>query len=164
MTQLDEWMSENFSLSDATYSEKALKYAIDNTPNLAQFLNMQRLCVNVLELVREHYRTPIKTSSFYRSPELCLKIGSKVTSQHCANDGAAADFEIKGVDNKDLAIWISANLIFDQLILEKYERDGDDPGSGWVHCSYRPAGNRNQRLITDDGKSYTAWKTSNEPF
>ena len=45
----------------------------------------------------------------------------------------AADFEIGGVDNKELATWISKNTTFDQLILEFYNEG--DPNSGWVHCS-----------------------------
>ena len=46
----------------------------------------------------------------------------------------AADIEIVGIPNKELAEWIRDNLEFDQLILEFY-RD-DDPAAGWVHVSY----------------------------
>jgi zinc D-Ala-D-Ala carboxypeptidase len=50
---------------------------------------------------------------------LCIEIGSKITSEHCAdNKSAAADFEIPGIDNKVLAQWIRDNLIWNQLILE----------------------------------------------
>jgi zinc D-Ala-D-Ala carboxypeptidase len=41
------------------------------------------------------------------------------------------DFEIIGIDNKDLFDWIRNNLEFDQLILEFY-KDGE-PNSGWIH-------------------------------
>ena len=48
--------------------------------------------------------------------------------------GLAADIEIPGVSNKELAEYIESNLPFDQLILEFY--NGVDPNSGWVHVSY----------------------------
>jgi hypothetical protein len=54
----------------------------------------------------------------------------------------AVDFEITGVDNKELFDWIHDNLEFDQLILEFYKPG--IPNSGWVHCSYRRTGNRQQ--------------------
>ena len=46
-----------------------------------------------------------------------------------------ADFEVAGVDNYDLAIWIQDNLNFDQLILECYDQ-AKGPNSGWVHVSF----------------------------
>ena len=39
---------------------------------------------------------------------------SSINSQHVADDEAAADFEIPGVDNRELARWIRDNLEVDQ--------------------------------------------------
>ena len=76
-----------------------------------------------------------------------------------ADDGAAAaDFEIPGVDNLDLAIWIKNNLEIDQGILEFYKEG--EPTSGWIHCSYSSDNNRNQWLKArrEDGKvKYLPW-------
>jgi hypothetical protein len=59
----------------------------------------------------------------FRTAELCIEIGSKITSEHCAdNKSAAADFEIPGIDNKELAQWIRDNLIWNQLILRVLQR------------------------------------------
>jgi hypothetical protein len=69
-------------------------------------------------------------SSGYRSPELCVAIGSSLDSQHAK--GQAADFEVPGIDNYDLARWIEDNLDYDQLILECYTGGN----TGWIHCSY----------------------------
>ena len=71
---------------------------------------------------------------------------------------AAADFEIPGVDNLDLAIWIKNNLDIDQGILEFY-REGE-PTSGWIHCSYAKEDNRNQWLKArreDGAVKYLPW-------
>ena len=109
--------------------------------------------------IRSHFDKPLIISSGFRCAELCIAIGSSVNSQHVADDGAAAaDFEIPGVDNLDLAIWIKSNLDIDQGILEFY-REGE-PTSGWIHCSYAKEGNRNQWLKArrEDGSvKYLPW-------
>jgi hypothetical protein len=92
-------------------------------------------------------------SSGYRSPELCEAIGSSSKSQHAK--GEAADFEIPGVDNKELASWISKNCDFDQLILEFY--DGVDPNSGWVHCSASMSRSRKQTLKAEKVEGKTSY-------
>ena len=121
---------------------------IDNTPDEGQLQCLTDLCRNVLDHVRSEFG-PLTPSSGFRSPELCEAIGSKATSQHAK--GEAADFEVMGVDNKELASWIVSNLSFDQLILEYYEEG--EPNSGWVHCSYTNDANRGEVLIFD-GKNY----------
>ena len=135
-------LSNNFSLSELTKSQTATRKGIDNEPGTAEIENLIHLAESVLQPVREHFGKPVMISSGYRSPELCEAIGSSSKSQHAK--GEAADFEIHGVDNKELATWISKNTEFDQLILEFY--DEGDPNSGWVHCSAVKEGSRAQVL------------------
>jgi len=125
-------LSDNFSLTEFTKSQTAERKGISNVPNEVSVMAMESLCYNVLERVRAAFAKPINVNSGYRSAALCEAIGSKNTSQHC--DGEAADIEIYGVSNYDLAKYIENNLNFDQLILECW--DGIDPNSGWVHVSY----------------------------
>lgn len=141
-------LSEYFTLQEMTKSQTALRMGIDNTPDEGQLQCLTDLCRNVLDHVRSEFG-PLTPSSGFRSPELCEAIGSKATSQHAK--GEAADFEVMGVDNKELASWIVSNLSFDQLILEYYEEG--EPNSGWVHCSYTNDANRGEVLIFD-GKNY----------
>jgi zinc D-Ala-D-Ala carboxypeptidase len=91
---------------------------------------------------------------------LCIEIGSKITSEHCAdNKSAAADFEIPGIDNKELAQWIRDNLIWNQLILEFYKEG--EPSSGWVHCAViQQTLNKKESLIAyreDNKVQYKPW-------
>lgn len=147
-------LSENFSLNEFTKSDTAVRKGIDNTPNDVHLENMKALCENVLQKVRSHFGKSVRITSGYRSPELCEAIGSSSRSQHAK--GQAADFEITGIDNKDLAIWIRDNVDFDQLILEFYTEG--DPNSGWVHCSYSSTSNRKEVLSakkTDQGTHYS---------
>lgn len=135
-------LSANFQLSELVKSQTAERKGIPNNPSPAHIDNLKALCVNVLQPIRSHFEAPVMISSGYRSPELCIAIGSKITSQHAT--GNAADLEVPGIDNKVLATWIKENLEYDQLILEFY-RDGE-PDSGWVHVSWNSDKNRSNSL------------------
>ncbi len=144
-------LSENFSLLELTKSQTATRKGIDNTPSPEHQENLKLLCESVLQPVRDHFGKVVTISSGYRSPELCTAIGSKITSQHAR--GEAADFEIFGVSNKELADYINENLEYDQLILEYWKES--DPNSGWVHCSYSAGNKRKQylRAYKENGKT-----------
>jgi zinc D-Ala-D-Ala carboxypeptidase len=135
-------LSKNFTLQELIYSDTAVRMGIDNKPNDETVENLKILCENILEPIRSHFKAPIVVSSGYRSAALCEAIGSSSKSQH--TKGQAADFEIFGMANKDLADWIVQNLDYDQCILEFW--NPNDPNSGWVHCSYNDSGNRKQYL------------------
>ena len=122
-------LSENFTLAELVKSQTAERKGIDNTPNPKQIENLVKLAENILQPIRDEFGSFVVSSGF-RSPELCVQIGSKITSQHA--QGQAADFEVAGVDNYELAKWIEENLPFDQLILECYKGGN----TGWIHCSY----------------------------
>jgi hypothetical protein len=135
-------ISEHFSLQELTKSQTGERLGIDNLPSDAHLASLTLLCERVLEPIRAHYGRPITINSGYRGQKLNKAVGGAATSQHC--NGEAADIEIAGVANGDLANWIETNLDYDQLILECYKRGV--PDSGWVHVSYKPAGNRKQEL------------------
>ena len=126
-------LTENFTLQELIKSQTALRKGINNKPASPDIVvNLQTLCEKVLQPVRDHFGKPVTVNSGYRCPKLNKAIGSSSKSQH--TKGLAADIEIPGVSNKELAEYIESNLPFDQLILEFY--NGVDPNSGWVHVSY----------------------------
>ena len=136
-------LTENFSLNELTKSQTAERKGIDNTPSAEHQENLKSLCEMILQPIRDHFGQVVSVSSGYRSPELCVAIGSSTQSQHAK--GQASDFEIFGISNKELADYIDENLDYDQLILE-YWKGEDEPNSGWVHCSFNTQGNRKQYL------------------
>ena len=136
-------LSNNFSLKEMTASQTAERKGISNNPSEDHMNNLKELCENVLQKVRDHYNKVVSVSSGYRSPELCVAIGSSTNSQHAK--GQAADFEVYGLSNADLCKWIAENLEFDQLILE-YHNIGE-PNSGWIHCSYRSDGENRKQIL-----------------
>ena len=135
-------LSKSFTLNELTKSQEATRLGIDNTPNEEHILNLKLLCENILQPIRDFYGMPLSVSSGYRSAALCEAIGSSSKSQH--TKGQAADFEIFGVANKDLADFVVKNLDYDQCILEFWNEN--EPNSGWVHCSFNSSGNRKQFL------------------
>ena len=126
-------LSRNFTLSELSKSEPAIRKGINNNPNAEQIEKLKALCENILQPVRDHFGR-VKITSGFRSAELCVAIGSSINSQHAKAE--AADFECVGVDNAELADWIKDNLPYDQLIVEYYTPG--EPNSGWIHCSYIP--------------------------
>ena len=135
-------LTENFSLNELTKSQTAERKGIDNTPSTEHQENLKSLCEMILQPIRDHFGQVVSVSSGYRSPELCVAIGSSTKSQHAK--GQASDFEIFGISNKELADYIDQNLDYDQLILEYWKES--DPNSGWIHCSFNSQGNRKQYL------------------
>ena len=147
-------LSKNFSLKELTASQTADRHGISNNPSEDHMDNLKRLCDNVLQKVRDHYGKVVSVSSGYRSPELCVKIGSSAKSQHAK--GQAADFEIFGVPNAELAKYIIDHLDFDQLILEFH--NPEEPNSGWIHCSWIPEGRRASYLHAYKSEGKTKYK------
>lgn len=126
-------LTNNFSLHEMIKSETAIRKDMDNTPHNDDVVqNLTTLCEQVLQPLRDVYGVGIKVNSGYRSPDVNAAVGGSRTSDHCK--GQAADIEIPGVANADLAQYISDNFDFTQLILEFYTQGV--PDSGWVHVSY----------------------------
>jgi zinc D-Ala-D-Ala carboxypeptidase len=135
-------LTANFTLAEMVKSDTALRHDMDNTLGETEIENLKILCEQVLQPVRDHFKTGVKVNSGFRHPEVNAKVGGSKTSDHCK--GQAADIEIPGIPNADLAVWIMENLDYTQLILEFYTPGV--PDSGWVHVSYDPTNLKKQNL------------------
>lgn len=136
-------LSEHFSKLEVTNSPTATKYKINNDPSEDQWKRIQILINEILEPVRVEINSPIKVNSIFRSKKLNEKVKGSSTSQHLANNGAAADIECLELGNKKLFDLIKDKYNFDQLIWEY----GDNNNPDWVHVSYvSNEKNRNQIL------------------
>lgn len=135
-------LTANFSLHEMCKSETALRMGFDNTPDEAEIKALRLLAEKVLQPVRDHFGKGVKVNSGFRSPESNAAVNGSKTSDHCF--GRAADIEIPGVANAELAQWIMDNLDYTQLILEFYTPG--IPDSGWVHVSFDPANLKKQEL------------------
>ena len=100
-------LTRNFTLSELTKSDTAIRKGINDNPNAEQVEKLKALCENILQPIRDHFGR-VKVTSGFRSVDLCLAIGSSQNSQHARAE--AADFECPGVDNVELADWIKREL------------------------------------------------------
>jgi len=143
-------LSRNFTLQELIKSDTAVRKGIDNNPNADQIEKLKLLCERVLQPVRDQFGR-VKVTSGYRSPELCVAIGSSINSQHAKAE--AVDFECIGVDNAEVADWVYKTIETDQLILEYYTPG--EPNSGWIHASYVEFNPRRQymRAYREDKKT-----------
>ena len=147
-------LSPNFFLAEMTKSDTALRLDMENEPGDEEIDNLTALCENVLQKVRDHYGKGVKVNSGFRHPDVNGAVGGSKTSDHCK--GMAADIEIPGVANAELAEWIVENCEFRQVILEFYTPG--IPDSGWVHVSYNPDDNKKQVLTAMKENGKTVYK------
>ena len=147
-------MGREVSLKELLFSETATRLGIDNTPTDQILINLQTLIYEVITPIVNHFGD-IKITSGYRSPALCKAIGSSERSQHTS--GMACDFEVLGVSNQEVSLWIVQNLEFDQCILEYWSPE--NPNSGWIHCSYnKSGGNRKMYLRAYKSNNRTVYE------
>lgn len=147
-------LSKNFTLSEFTKSQTALRQGIDNTPEGEHLEAAKELFANVVQPVRDNFGVTVINSG-YRGPKLNEAVGGSSRSQHCK--GEAVDIECPGTSNYEVAKWIEDNLDFDQLILEFYTPG--IPDSGWVHVSYKTEDNRKSILTAMKEEGKTVYKT-----
>ena len=127
-------LSDNFTLEELIYSKTAEENGVDNTPSEEIIKKLKRLCVKILQPIRDKYGDAIYVRSGYRCDELNKLVGGSKTSQH--RKGEAADIVCK--DNG--ALWEiitgmieSGEIVVGQLINEY--------NLSWIHVSF---GTKNQ--------------------
>lgn len=137
----------NFQYKEFTKSNTALRKGIANIPNNDQWESVERLTLNILQPVREKFGRMRITSGF-RSPELCIAVGSSRSSNHCR--GEAADFEPlrNNVTLYQVLAWIYRNLEFRELIAEYFP-------DGWIHVAYREGANEKILKLKDQNHNYS---------
>lgn len=140
-------LSKNFTLEELTFSLTANNHGIDNTPNTEQKAALKRLCVEVLQPIRDAWGQPIVVSSGYRCPKLNAAIGGVKNSQHL--QGQAADIKASNPkDNGKLHACIkklvqSGQIKVGQLIWEY----GTKTCPKWVHVSLPRNGKKNNQVL-----------------
>lgn len=137
----------NFRYGEFIKSQTATRMGIPNEPTEEQWQAIERLAVHVLQPVRDEFG-PIRITSGYRSPDLCMAIGSSSISNHTR--GEAADFEPAGtgVSMMEIIKFIERKLPYRELIAEYF------PG-GWIHVAYREGGNDRFLKLKDKQHNYS---------
>lgn len=135
----------NFQYWEFTKSDTAMRLGIVNEPNEAHWQAIEKVAVNILQPIRNNFGR-VNITSGYRSPELCIAIGSyrvisgkpTVTSNHARGQAVDIEPDDPTIPLIDIMNFINNELDYRELIAEYF------PG-GWVHVAYREGGN--DRLI-----------------
>ena len=137
-------LSKNFSLEELIASTTAKVKKIDNTPSIQVQKNLERLCKEVLQPIRDKYGHAITITSGYRCNILNKAIGGVKNSQH--TKGEAADIKCSAT-SKAILFNLIKNMIDNgeitvgQLIWEY----GTKNEPNWIHVSL-PYTKKNQIL------------------
>ena len=136
-------ISKHLSLSEITRSESAKRNNISNIPTAQHLENFKLLAEKVFEPIREHFKSPIRISSGYRSAALNKLIKGSTTSQHCTGEAIDIDMDGTSITNKQVFNYIKQHLEFDQLIWEF----GTESNPDWVHVSYESTGKQRKQVL-----------------
>jgi len=139
--RLPNGRNSNYTYEELVRSNTAEIHGIKNIPTEAAWRNIETLVHQVLQPVRERFG-PIHVTSGFRTPELCRKIGSSVSSNHTRGEAADIKPLIRTVSKMQVLRWIHENLAYRELIAEYFP-------AGWVHVAYRAADNNRQLKLKD---------------
>lgn len=131
-------ISENFSLSEFTFSETAARMGHPLVPDKKQINYIIQLVRVTLQPIRDLVARPVMITSGYRDQWLNTTINGSQNSQHMK--GQAADFVVPGLAPHDVCTKVrEAGIPFDQLICE-FGR--------WTHVSFVPGPAIRRQVLT----------------
>lgn len=140
-------LTKNFSIEELTFSLTALNNGWNNTPNDEAKAALKRLCVEVLQPIRDAWGGPIHVTSGYRCPRLNASVGGVKNSQHLL--GQAADIQAIPMTSNHRLHALIKQMIADgrlkvgQLIWEY----GSKTNPMWVHVSLPRVGKKNNQFV-----------------
>ena len=138
-----ELFTKNFSYDELIASATAKRLGLDNTPSPEEKEKLRKLAEDILQPIRDRWRSPIVVNSAYRSEAVNKAVGGVPTSQHRL--GEAADIKVGGKDrNKKLfkAIYtmISKGEIKVGQLIDEYNYQ-------WIHVSLPRTNKPNNQIL-----------------
>ncbi len=124
-------LSRNFSLAELVATSHP---RLQDKPTLAVVQNLQKLCVLVLQPLRDAIGRPVYINSGYRSERLNARVGGVLNSRHL--QGKAADIHCDNLDYAKVIFDIlRQNPNVDKAIIEASPGPSERRGARtvWVH-------------------------------
>ena len=138
-----EQFTKNFSYDELIASATAKRLGLDNTPTPEEKEKLRQLAEDILQPIRDAWKSPIVVTSGYRSEEVNKAVGGVKTSQHRL--GEAADIKVGGKErNRKLFNYIyklisKGDIKVGQLI--------DEYSYSWIHISLPRKGKENNQIL-----------------
>lgn len=133
-------LTQHFSLEELVFSETAVRYGVDNTPNKEQVAKLVWLA-GCLEQIRI-LLGPLHVNSGYRCLELNRLLKSKDTSQHVKCEAVDLTSLTGKTPMQMCQLVRDSDLAFDQLIFEF---------KSWMHVSFAYNSTPRGSILTIDG-------------
>ena len=138
-------LTENFTLEELTHSSVAQTHKIDNTPTPEHIANLQSLCKDILQPIRNAWKKPIAVTSGFRCKQVNDIVKGSKTSQHL--NGEAVDIVTCNYSNDKLFEKIKkmieqGEITVGQLIWEKDLQNKPL----WIHISLPTKNKKNEIL------------------
>ncbi len=138
-----EQFTKNFSYDELIASATAKRLGLDNRPTPEEKERLRQLAEDVLQPIRDAWKSPIVVTSGYRSEAVNKAVGGVSNSQHRL--GEAADISIGGKErNRKLFNFIykliaKGDIKVGQLI--------DEYSYSWIHISLPRKGKENNQIL-----------------
>ena len=109
--------------------------------------HLKALSLNILQPLKEHFKSSLFITSSYRSEIFNRSIKGAINSQHISGEAVDIDVgRISDITNREIFEFIRDNLNFDQLIWEY----GTSKEPDWVHVSFtKEYPNKKQVLVIE---------------
>ena len=142
-----------FTITELCYSDVAKNKGIDNSPTTDVRANLVTLVNNLLDPLREAWKSPIKVTSGYRCGVINRAVGGSSTSAHlygCAADIVPLNGKIAEFKEFCRKYFDVRRHLYDQVILE------DNGKSEWVHIGLKTKdGRKRGQLMEFKNNRYT---------
>lgn len=131
------YLSENFTLQELLHSPTATRSGFDEqfAPPPEVIENLKKLCVKVLQPLRDRVGVPISITSGYRCERVNKAIGGSLNSHHLSGYAADAELILNGRELNLFLLqeFLRLSLPFTQAIAEFGESIHN---MAWLHLSY----------------------------
>jgi len=138
-----EQFTKNFSYDELIASSTAKRLGLDNTPNEQEKERLRQLAEDILQPIRDAWKSPIIVNSAFRSEAVNKAVGGVKNSQHRL--GEAADITIGGKErNRKLF-----NFIYKLINQEKIKVGQliDEYNYSWIHVSLPRKNKVNNQIL-----------------
>lgn len=138
-----ELFTKNFSYDELIASATAKRLGLDNTPSPEEKEKLRKLAEDILQPIRDRWRSPIIVNSAYRSEAVNKAVGGVPTSQHRL--GEAADVKVGGKDRNKKLFKMIYNMIAKGEL--KVGQLIDEYNYQWIHISLPRKNKENNQIL-----------------
>lgn len=138
-----ELFTKNFSYDELIASATAKRLGLDNTPSPEEKEKLRKLAEDILQPIRDRWRSPIIVNSAFRSEAVNKAVGGVPTSQHRL--GEAADIKVGGKDRNKKLFKAIYNMISKGEI--KVGQLIDEYNYQWIHVSLPRTNKPNNQIL-----------------